>query len=141
MQKLFIGLLVKAFIIMFFSPLMAADPPEGINLSNQIALNDSLLHQIRGQGWGVLPLVVNLQLRLSSRETGEAGLAGLLAEMSTFKSVKRKVREQVTYLEKPAGNFQGFLITIDKRFNFISNLSSAMRKVSILQTTQSQNNK
>jgi hypothetical protein len=46
---------------MFSSPLMAADTPEGTNLSSLQAIDDVQLSQIRGQGWKVKSLVFYLQ--------------------------------------------------------------------------------
>ena len=81
MQKVFIGLLVGICVIMFSSPLMAADTPEGTNLSTLQAIDDAQLSQIRGQGWKVTSLVFYLQTRRPMNQSRRSKFINDLSRM------------------------------------------------------------
>jgi hypothetical protein len=74
---------------------MAADPPEGINLSNLIALDDSQLGQVRGQGWEVLlPRGLSLNIGPFSRDTAVKQMAPFhLQYLSIQQKIQQEIRE------------------------------------------------
>jgi hypothetical protein len=91
MKKLFVGLLVGICVIMFSSPLMAADTPESTNLSSLQAIDDAQLSQIRGQGWKVTSLVFYLQttrfFNQSRRSKFSNTLSNMMKKISTTQDI------------------------------------------------------
>lgn len=131
MLKLLIGFLVQICVIMFASPLIAADSPEGLNLSTLQALDNSQLDQIRGQGWEeLLPQGLSLNLRPFSRDNDMTFKLPRIGRMIVDLSSERRRNES----DKIKHFFQGMQAKanqIDQQLNSVLRIMKDLGRVGV----------
>jgi hypothetical protein len=116
---------------MFASPLIAANSPEGLNLSTLQALDNSQLDQIRGQGWEeLLPQGLSLNLRPFSRDNDMAFKLPRIGRMIVDLSSERR-RNESDKIKHFFQGMQGKANQINQQFNSVLRIMKDLGRVGV----------